>query len=87
MGLPLPAVQAIARQLLMGLEHLHKKKLAHRNVKPDNIMLDKPFVSIAEVRGWWVKGGGVCQLWGRGTRDRGRRGRGGGHVSIEIPRT
>jgi serine/threonine protein kinase len=50
MGLPLPAVQTIARQMLLGLEHLHKKRLVHRNVKPDNVLLDKPFVSITEVR-------------------------------------
>ena len=31
----------IARHLLSGLSHLHSHKLAHQDVKPDNIIVDK----------------------------------------------
>jgi serine/threonine protein kinase len=49
MGLPLPVVQRMARQLLGALDHLHASGVVHMAVKPENILLDKPFVSVHEV--------------------------------------
>ncbi|KAI9776576.1 MAG: hypothetical protein M1839_009480 [Geoglossum umbratile] len=34
-----PMAQEVARQILRGLEYVHKKKVTHRDIKPDNILI------------------------------------------------
>ncbi len=41
-GLPEATVQRHAFRLLLGLRHMHAKHLLHRDVKPDNLLLDQP---------------------------------------------
>jgi serine/threonine protein kinase len=53
MGLPLPVVQRVAHQVLGALDHLHASGVVHMAVKPENIMLDRPFVSVHEVGAPW----------------------------------
>ncbi|CAE8699149.1 unnamed protein product [Polarella glacialis] len=38
-GMSLPAVKAYTRQLLIGVRHMHKYKIVHADVKPDNILI------------------------------------------------
>ncbi|MEW6354241.1 MAG: bifunctional protein-serine/threonine kinase/phosphatase [Pseudomonadota bacterium] len=39
-GLSVPEALAVAQQLLTGLDHLHRKGVIHRDVKPENILID-----------------------------------------------
>ena len=42
-GIPLRAVKAICRDVLMGLDYLHsRKKIIHTDLKPENVLLRKP---------------------------------------------
>merc|ERR1711920_796845 len=38
-GMSLKAVRAYTRQLLIGLQHIHKCQLIHADIKPDNILI------------------------------------------------
>jgi len=38
-GLPEPEAKSIFRQLLSGVEYLHTNRIAHRDIKPQNILL------------------------------------------------
>lgn len=38
-GLPENLVQQVARQVLHALRYLHKRKITHRDIKPDNILI------------------------------------------------
>ena len=40
-----PQAREVARQLLMGVEFLHSKRIANRNLKPENILLVSGFLS------------------------------------------
>ena len=40
-ALPLPLVQHFARHLMLGLQLLHSKQLIHRDLKPQNLLLDQ----------------------------------------------
>ena len=40
-ALPLPLVQHFARQLMAGLQLLHSRQLIHRDLKPQNLLLDQ----------------------------------------------
>ncbi|KAK4011276.1 hypothetical protein OUZ56_020390 [Daphnia magna] len=41
-GPPLPRYIDVCRQLASGLEHIHSKKLIHRDIKPQNILISVP---------------------------------------------
>jgi Serine/threonine protein kinase len=42
-GIPMRAVKAICRDVLMGLDYLHsRKKIIHTDLKPENVLLRKP---------------------------------------------
>lgn len=45
-GVPLPIVKSIARQVLMGLEHVHSLDIIHTDLKPENVLLSTPKHSI-----------------------------------------
>jgi serine/threonine-protein kinase SRPK3 len=38
-GIPLPIVKAIARQTLIGLDHVHSINIIHTDIKPENVLL------------------------------------------------
>ncbi|KAI9869105.1 MAG: hypothetical protein M1813_002929 [Trichoglossum hirsutum] len=38
-ALPEPMAQEVARQILRGLEYVHQKMVTHRDIKPDNILI------------------------------------------------
>jgi serine/threonine protein kinase len=38
-GMPERAVQAVAKHLLLGLRHLHKLNIIHRDIKPRNVLI------------------------------------------------
>ncbi|CAK0848511.1 unnamed protein product, partial [Prorocentrum cordatum] len=40
-GMHLPAVRAYTQQLIVGLGHMHKMKIIHADIKPDNILIAK----------------------------------------------
>ncbi|CAK0859559.1 unnamed protein product, partial [Prorocentrum cordatum] len=40
-GMSLPAVRAYTKQLIIGLGHMHKHKVIHADIKPDNILIGK----------------------------------------------
>lgn len=39
-GLPVQETLSLAQQILTGLDHLHRKGVIHRDVKPENILID-----------------------------------------------
>jgi serine/threonine protein kinase len=43
-------IKALAKQLLQGLIYLHGKGLVHRDIKPDNISVDKPAITNPKTR-------------------------------------
>lgn len=47
-SLPEPVIQNYIRQILRGLSYLHKKKIVHRDIKGENILLDKGCVKLAD---------------------------------------
>ena len=38
-ALPEPKVKLLARQTLQALDYLHQRKITHRDIKPDNILI------------------------------------------------
>ena len=40
-GLNIKAVRAYSHQLFLGLSLMHKCKIMHADIKPDNILLDR----------------------------------------------
>eukprot|EP01084_Bolivina_argentea_P220730 374030_1 len=48
-GLPEEMLAFVARELLLGLEHLHNCKVVHRDIKPANVLANsKGAVKIAD---------------------------------------
>jgi serine/threonine protein kinase len=39
-GLPEPAARCWFRQVLKGVQHLHSKGICHRDLSPENVMID-----------------------------------------------
>lgn len=46
--LPESVVQNYVKQILQGLNYLHKKKIIHRDIKGENILVDKGVVKLAD---------------------------------------
>ena len=44
-GLPSAMLRHIARQVVLGLEYLHRCHLVHRDVKPDNVLMNHAYVA------------------------------------------
>lgn len=56
--LPPPYAIDIAAQVLDALHHAHENGLVHRNIKPENVLVDKKTVELADGRKallYWVK--------------------------------
>ncbi|GET90972.1 serine/threonine-protein kinase, putative [Leishmania tarentolae] len=45
-GIPLPIVKCIARQVLIGLDHINSIDIIHTDLKPENVLLSTPKHSI-----------------------------------------
>lgn len=41
-GIPIPIVKSIARQMLIGLHHIHSINILHTDIKPENVLLSQP---------------------------------------------
>lgn len=43
-----PQIREISRQILQGIEHLHKQGFVHRDIKPENILVDGNVCKVAD---------------------------------------
>jgi serine/threonine-protein kinase SRPK3 len=49
-GIPMPIVREITKQLLMGLDYMHRIcKLIHTDLKPENVIVSLTKAELAEI--------------------------------------